>query len=148
MPKPFSRRQFIAATATTLAAAQFPVRSEDAKPTEFQLACMTLPYSQFPLARAYAKLETAQLMVQKGAWKFDHDQPCGEEANIAKHEAAEAGCEACDASIQTHGGMGYAREFHVERLWREVRLYKLAPVSQEMALNFIGEHVLKLPKSY
>lgn len=103
---------------------------------------------QFPLARAYAKLETAQLMVQKGAWKFDHDQPCGEEANIAKHEAAEAGFEACDASIQTHGGMGYAREFHVERLWREVRLYKLAPVSQEMALNFIGEHVLKLPKSY
>ncbi|MFP6597598.1 MAG: acyl-CoA dehydrogenase family protein, partial [Candidatus Hydrogenedentota bacterium] len=103
---------------------------------------------QFPLARAYAKLETAELMVQKGAWRFDNDQPCGKEANIAKHEAAEAGFEACDASIQTHGGMGYAREFHVERLWREVRLYKLAPVSQEMALNFIGEHVLKLPKSY
>lgn len=103
---------------------------------------------QFPLAKAYAKLQTAQLMIQKGAWLFDNDHPCGEAANIAKHEAAEAGFDACDAAIQTHGGMGYAREFHVERLWREVRLYKLAPVSQEMALNYIGEHVLKLPKSY
>lgn len=103
---------------------------------------------QFPLARAYAKLETAQLMIQKGAWLYDNDHPCGPESNIAKHEAAEAGFEACDAAVQTHGGMGYAREFHVERLWREVRLYKLAPVSQEMALNYIGEHVLQLPKSY
>ena len=103
---------------------------------------------QFPLARAYSKLETAQLMIQKGAWLYDNNHPCGAESNIAKHEAAEAGFDACDAAIQTHGGMGYAKEFHVERLWREVRLYKLAPVSQEMALNFIGEHVLKLPKSY
>lgn len=103
---------------------------------------------QFPLAKAYSQLSTAQLMIEKGAWLFDNDHPCGAEANIAKHEAAIAGFDACDAAIQTHGGMGYAREFHVERLWREVRLYKLAPVSQEMALNFIGEHVLGLPKSY
>ncbi|MFP6583039.1 MAG: acyl-CoA dehydrogenase family protein [Candidatus Hydrogenedentota bacterium] len=103
---------------------------------------------QFPLAKAYSQLATAQLMVEKGAWLYDNEHPCGAEANIAKHEAAIAGFDACDAAIQTHGGMGYAREFHVERLWREVRLYKLAPVSQEMALNFIGEHVLGLPKSY
>lgn len=103
---------------------------------------------QFPLAEAYSKLEVADLMVQKGAWLFDQDLPCGAEANIAKVRAAEAGFEACDAALQTHGGMGYAKEYHVERLWREVRLYRLAPISQEMALNYIGEHVLGLPKSY
>ena len=103
---------------------------------------------QFPLAAAYAHLEAAMLMVQKGAWLYDHDEPCGAEANMAKILASEAGFEACDAALQTHGGMGYAREYHVERLWREVRLYKIAPVSNEMALNFLGEHVLGLPKSY
>lgn len=103
---------------------------------------------QFPLAQAYAKLQVASLMVQKGAWLYDNDLPCGEEANIAKITAAEAGFEACDASLQTHGGMGYAKEYHIERLWREVRLYKIAPVSQEMALNYVGEHVLGMPKSY
>lgn len=103
---------------------------------------------QFPLADAYSKLMTASLMVQKGAWLYDNGQPCGEEANIAKLRAADAGFEACDAALQVHGGMGYAKEYHVERLWREVRLYKIAPVSQEMALNYIGEHVLGLPKSY
>ena len=71
-----------------------------------------------------------------------------EEADIAKLRAAEAGFEACDTALQTHGGMGYAKEFHVERLWREVRLFRIAPVSQEMALNYIGQHVLGLPKSY
>lgn len=103
---------------------------------------------QFPLASAYAQLEAANLVIQKGAWLFDNDHPCGPEANIAKWTAAEAGFAACDAALQTHGGMGYAKEYHVERLWREIRLYKLAPVSQEMALNYIGEHVLGLPKSY
>jgi alkylation response protein AidB-like acyl-CoA dehydrogenase len=103
---------------------------------------------QFPLAKAYTSLETAELMVQRGAWMFDNDHPCGPEANMAKYAAAEAGFDACDAALQTHGGMGYAKEYHVERLWREIRLYKLAPVSQEMALNYIGEHVLNLPKSY
>jgi acyl-CoA dehydrogenase len=101
-----------------------------------------------PLAMAWAKLETAELICLKAAWLFDHGQPCGAEANAAKLLAAEAGFEACDAALQTHGGYGYAKEFHVERLWREVRLYKIAPVSQQMALNYLSEHVLGLPKSY
>jgi hypothetical protein len=101
-----------------------------------------------PLAMAWAKLETAELMCMKAAWLFDHGRPCGSESNTAKLMAAEAGFEACDVALQTHGGYGYAKEFHVERLWREVRLYKIAPVSQEMVLNYLSEHVLGLPKSY
>jgi alkylation response protein AidB-like acyl-CoA dehydrogenase len=101
-----------------------------------------------PLAMAWAKLETAELMCLKAAWLFDHGQPCGAESNAAKLLSAEAGFEACDVALQTHGGYGYAKEFHVERLWREVRLYKIAPVSQQMALNSLSEHVLGLPKSY
>jgi hypothetical protein len=101
-----------------------------------------------PLAAAWAKLETAELMCLKAAWLFDHGRPCGAESNTAKLVAAEAGFEACDVALQTHGGYGYAKEFHVERLWREVRLYKIAPVSQQMVLNYLSEHVLGLPKSY
>jgi acyl-CoA dehydrogenase len=101
-----------------------------------------------PLALAWAKLETAELMCLKAAWLFDSGRPCGAEANAAKLMAAEAGFEACDVALQTHGGYGYAKEFHVERLWREVRLYKIAPVSQQMVLNHLAEHVLGLPKSY
>ena len=101
-----------------------------------------------PLAMAWAKLETAELMCLKAAWLFDHGRPCGAESNTAKLLAAEAGFEACDVAVQTHGGYGYAKEFHVERLWREVRLYKIAPVSQQMVLNYLSEHVLGLPKSY
>ena len=101
-----------------------------------------------PLAMAWAKLETAELMCLKAAWLFDHGRPCGAESNTAKLMAAEAGFEACDVAVQTHGGYGYAKEFYVERLWREVRLYKIAPVSQQMVLNYLSEHVLHLPKSY
>ncbi len=101
-----------------------------------------------PLALAWAKLETAELMCLKAAWLFDNGLPCGAESNTAKLMAADAGFEACDAALQTHGGYGYAKEFHVERLWREVRLYKIAPVSQQMVLNYLAEHVLELPKSY
>ncbi|HEU5323685.1 MAG TPA: acyl-CoA dehydrogenase family protein [Methylomirabilota bacterium] len=101
-----------------------------------------------PLAMAWAKLETAELMCLKAAWLYDHGRPCGVESNTAKLMAAEAGFEACDAALQTHGGYGYAKEFHVERLWREIRLYKIAPVSQQMVLNYLSEHVLGLPKSY
>jgi alkylation response protein AidB-like acyl-CoA dehydrogenase len=101
-----------------------------------------------PLALAWAKLETAELMCLKAAWLFDGGRPCGAESNTAKLMAAEAGFEACDAALQTHGGYGYAKEFHVERLWREIRLYKIAPVSQQMVLNYLSEHVLGLPKSY
>lgn len=101
-----------------------------------------------PLAQAWAKLETADLMTMKAAWLFDHGKPCGAESNTAKLMAAEAGFEACDAAVQTHGGYGYAKEFHVERLWREIRLYKIAPISQQMVLNYLSEHVLRLPRSY
>ncbi len=101
-----------------------------------------------PLALAGAKLDAAELITLKAAWLFDQGRPCGAEANTAKLLAAEAGFEACDVAVQTHGGYGYAKEFHVERLWREVRLYKIAPVSQQMVLNYLSEHVLGLPRSY
>ncbi len=101
-----------------------------------------------PLAQAWAKLETAELITLKAAWLYDHDLPCGKEANTAKLMSAEAGFEACDTALQTLGGFGYAKEFYIERLWREVRLYKIAPVSQQMVLNYLAEHVLHLPRSY
>jgi alkylation response protein AidB-like acyl-CoA dehydrogenase len=101
-----------------------------------------------PLARAWAELEAAEQLALKAAWLCDGGQPCGLEANAAKLLAAEAGFAACDATLQVHGGFGYARDFHVERLWREVRLIKLAPVTQEMVLNYISERALQLPKSY
>ncbi|ETX02065.1 MAG: acyl-CoA dehydrogenase [Candidatus Entotheonella factor] len=103
---------------------------------------------QFPLAEAYARLEAAELMVLKAAWLFDNGQPCGAEANMAKLLAADAACDAVDHAVQTHGGFGYAQEFDVERLYREIRLYKIAPVSQQMVLNYLGEHVLGMPRSY
>jgi acyl-CoA dehydrogenase len=101
-----------------------------------------------PLADVYSKLEVAELMVFKAAWLFDHQKPCGAEANIAKLRAAEAGFEACDRAVQTLGGYGYMQEYDVERYFRECRMVKIAPVSQEMVLNTISEHVLKLPRSY
>ncbi|HUG13562.1 MAG TPA: acyl-CoA dehydrogenase family protein [Thermomicrobiales bacterium] len=101
-----------------------------------------------PLARAWADLAAAELLALKAAWLYDHGQPCGSEANAAKHLAAEAGCAACEAAVQTFGGRGYRKDRHVERLWREARLYKIAPISQEMVLNYLSEHVLGLPKSY
>ena len=101
-----------------------------------------------PLADAWTKLEAAQLMAFNAAALYDAQQPCGPEATAAKYLAADAGFGACDAALQVHGGYGYAREYHVERLWRESRLFRLAPISQEMALNYLSEHVLKLPKSY
>ncbi len=103
---------------------------------------------QFPLADAYARLETAELMVYKAAALYDRGLPCGKEANIAKYLAAEAVSLATDRAMQTHGGYGYIKDFDVERYWREARLFRLAPVSQEMALSYLGEHVLGLPKSY
>jgi alkylation response protein AidB-like acyl-CoA dehydrogenase len=101
-----------------------------------------------PLAAASARLDAAELLAMKAAWLYDRGRPCGAEANAAKFLAADAGFEACDAALQTLGGFGYAKEYHVERLWREVRLYRLAPITQEMALNFLSQHVLGLPKSY
>jgi len=101
-----------------------------------------------PLARASARLDASELLAMKAAWLYDRGRPCGAESNAAKYLAAEAGFEACDAALQTLGGFGYAREYHVERLWREIRLYRIAPISQEMALNYLSQHVLGLPRSY
>jgi acyl-CoA dehydrogenase len=101
-----------------------------------------------PLADAYAKLEVAEMMIMKAAWLFDQGKPCGAESNIAKLRAADAGFEACDRAVQTLGGYGYMREYDVERFFRECRMLKIAPVSQEMVLNYLSEHVLQLPRSY
>ena len=101
-----------------------------------------------PLADAWIRLEAAELMAMKAAALFDALQPCGKEANAAKYLGAEAGFLACDRAMQTHGGFAYAKEYHIERLWREVRLLRLAPISQEMVLNFISTSVLGLPRSY
>ena len=101
-----------------------------------------------PLADSWSELDAAELMWQKAAWAYDAGEPVGGLANSAKLRAAEASFRACDRALQTLGGFGYAREFHVERYWRESRLLRLAPVSQEMALNFLSEHVLGLPRSY
>jgi acyl-CoA dehydrogenase len=101
-----------------------------------------------PLARAWAELQAAELLAYKAAWLFDRQLPCGAESNAAKLLGADAGFRACDAALQTLGGFGYSREFHVERLWREVRLFRIAPISQEMVLNYLAERVLGLPKSY
>lgn len=102
----------------------------------------------FPLAEAHMKLHAAELAIREASWQFDNGIPCGEAANTAKYLAAEAAFFACDRAMQTHGGMGYAREYHVERYWREARLMKIAPVSQEMVCNYISSNVLGLPKSY
>ncbi|HEX6030913.1 MAG TPA: acyl-CoA dehydrogenase family protein [Tepidiformaceae bacterium] len=103
---------------------------------------------QFPLADSYAKLAAAELMIRKASWLYDNGQPCGAEANMAKYLASEWGFEAADRALQTLGGFGYAREFDVERYWREVRVMRIAPVTQEMILNFLGQHELGLPRSY
>jgi acyl-CoA dehydrogenase len=101
-----------------------------------------------PLADVYSELEAADLLWQKAAWTYDNGQPAGPLANIAKLRASEAGFRACDRAMQTFGGMGYARECNVERYWRESRMHRIAPISNEMVLNFIAEHVLGLPRSY
>ena len=102
----------------------------------------------FPLAEAHMKLHAAELAIREASWRFDAGLPAGEAANTAKYLAAEAGFFACDRALQTHGGMGYAREYHVERYWREARLLQIAPVSQEMVSNYISSKVLGLPRSY
>lgn len=103
---------------------------------------------QHPLAKSWMELEAAHLMVQKAAWLYDQNQPCGAEANSAKYLAAEACYRACENAIFTHGGMGYAKEYHVERYLREAWIPRLAPVSPQLILCFIAEKVLGLPKSY
>jgi acyl-CoA dehydrogenase len=103
---------------------------------------------QHPLARHWMELEAANLMVFKAATLYDAGKPCGAESNAAKYLGAEAALGACQTAVTSHGGMGYAKEFHVERYLREAMIARLAPVSAEMILNFIGEKVLGLPRSY
>jgi acyl-CoA dehydrogenase len=101
-----------------------------------------------PLARCWAELSAAELLAYKAARLYDLNLECGAEANAAKYLGAEAGFNACEASVLAHGGMGYAREYDVERYMREAMIARIAPVSREMILNFISERVLGLPKSY
>lgn len=103
---------------------------------------------QFPIARAYAQMRAADLLVQEGIRKYEAGENCGEEANMAKMLAAEASWAAGEACVQTHGGFGFAAEYDVERKFRETRLYQVAPISTNMILSFVAEHVLGLPRSY
>jgi acyl-CoA dehydrogenase len=102
----------------------------------------------FPLAEAHVRLHAAELAIREASWRYDNGHPCGEHANTAKWLAADAGWKAADQAMQTHGGFGYATEYDVERYWRESRLMRIAPISQEMVLNYVAEHVLGLPRSY
>jgi acyl-CoA dehydrogenase len=103
---------------------------------------------QFPLARAYANVEAAALMVAHAAQLFDSHRPCGAQANMAKLLAADASWESANAALQTHGGFGFAEDYDIERKFRETRLYQVAPVSTNLILAYIAEHVLGLPRSY
>ena len=103
---------------------------------------------QFPIARAYAEIEAAALMVRKAAALFEAGRPCGPEANMGKLLASEVAWHAAEAALQTHGGFGFAREYDIERKWRETRLFQVAPISTNLVLAYIGEHVLGMPRSY
>jgi alkylation response protein AidB-like acyl-CoA dehydrogenase len=103
---------------------------------------------QFPIARAYADLEAAALMVDHAARLFDSGSDCGAEANMAKMLASEASWRAGDICMQTHGGFAFAKEYHIERKFRETRLYQIAPISTNLILSYIGEHVLGMPRSF
>ena len=103
---------------------------------------------QFPIAESYIEIEAANLMRWRACELFDHHEPCGAEANMAKYLAAKASWEAANACLQTHGGFGFACEYDIERKFRETRLYQVAPISTNMILSYIAEHVLGMPKSY
>ncbi len=103
---------------------------------------------QFPIARAHAELEAADMMVRRAAALFDAGLDCGADANMAKLLASEAAWKAAEAAMQTHGGFGYATEFDIERKWREIRVYQTAPISTNLILAFVGQHVLGMPRSY
>ncbi len=103
---------------------------------------------QFPIARAYAQMRAAEAIVQRGLEKFEAGIPCGEEANMGKMLAAEASWAAGESCIQTHGGFGFAEEYDIERKFRETRLYQVAPISTNLILSYLGEHVLGMPRSY
>ena len=103
---------------------------------------------QFPIARAYAESQAARLMVYRAAELYEAGAACGAEANMAKLLASEASWHAADTCLQTHGGFGFAEEYDVERKFRETRLYQVAPISTNLILAFLSEHVLGMPRSY
>ena len=103
---------------------------------------------QFPLAESLAKLDAVELLIRKAAWLYDNGQPCAKEANEAKLLASTWAFEAADRAMQFHGGYGYTSEYHVERYWREARVQRIAPISNELVLAYLGEKVLGLPRSY
>ena len=103
---------------------------------------------QFPIARNYTQMRAAEVMVETAARKFDAGEPCGEDANIAKLLASEASWAAGDTCLQTHGGFGFAKEFDIERKLRETRLYQVAPISTNLILSYVSEHVLGMPRSF
>jgi acyl-CoA dehydrogenase len=103
---------------------------------------------QFPIARAYAQMRAAEALLRQGFEKFEAGLPCGEEANMGKMLSADASWAAAEACIQTHGGFGFAEEYDVERKYREARLYQVAPISTNLVLSYVGEHVLGMPRSY
>ncbi len=103
---------------------------------------------QFPIAEAYIEIEAANLMRFEACRLFDAGQPCGAQANMAKYLAAKASWEAANACLQTHGGFGFACEYDVERKFRETRLYQVAPISTNLILSYVAEHVLQLPRSF
>ncbi|HTQ46589.1 MAG TPA: acyl-CoA dehydrogenase family protein, partial [Polyangiaceae bacterium] len=103
---------------------------------------------QFPIARAHASVEAADLVRYRAAWLFDRGEACGPEANMAKLLASEASWEAANACLDAHGGYGFVREYDVERKFRETRLYRVAPVANNLILAYLGEHVLGMPRSY
>jgi acyl-CoA dehydrogenase len=103
---------------------------------------------QFPIARAYAQMRAAEALLRQGFEKFEAGLPCGEEANMGKMLSADASWAAAEACIQTHGGFGFAEEYDVERKYREARLYQVAPISTNLILSYVGEHVLGMPRSY
>ena len=103
---------------------------------------------QFPLARAYAELEAADMICRRAAALFDAGQECGADANMAKLLASEATWHAAEATFSAYGGFAFAREYDIERKWREARLYQTAPISTNLILAYIGQHVLGMPRSY
>jgi hypothetical protein len=104
--------------------------------------------SGYPLARAYAELEAADMMCRRAAALFTAGQDCGADANIAKLLASEATWKAAEAAMQTYGGFAFAREYDIERKWRESRLYQIAPISTNLVLSYLAQHVLGLPRSF
>lgn len=103
---------------------------------------------QFPIAKAYAEMQAADLVLRRACARFAAGLPCGEDANMGKLLASEASWHAAEACLQSHGGFGFATEYNVERKWRETRLYQVAPISSNLILSYVGEHILGMPRSY